>query len=325
VREPPETGLRFHSSVTPGAQAELQVLLDSWGVLENGVSGDVAVLPGGASNANFTLRAGDEQYVIRLAEQNVERFGIDRRRGLAAHRIAGIAGMAPELLAVKLPEGHSMTRFVEGHVLDAGTVRRSRNLERIGRGLRALHESGEIEGRWSVFDDVRRNIAICRREDLPLPKDSSVLFDRMREIEQVFVHVAPPDVLCHNDLQLQNFIVSNEKLWIVDFEYAAMGNPYFDLGGVGVNAELTDEEEREFLTAYFGAFWRQMQARARLMHFMSALREATWAIIAAPVLALDWDYASWAADYFDRARREAVEGPFERRLALAASEVPTLR
>jgi thiamine kinase-like enzyme len=320
-----ERRLRFESSVAPGAQAELEALLRGWDVPEDGIAGEVAVLPGGASNANFTLRAEDERYVVRLAEQNVERFGIDRRRGLAAHRAAGVAGIAPELLAVKLPEGHCMARFVDGDILDATSVRRSGNLERVGRGVRALHESGEIDGRWSVFDDVRRNVEISRRENLPLPRDFSELLERMQQIEQVFDHVAPPDVLCHNDLQLQNFIVSGEKLWIVDFEYAAMGNPYFDLGGVGVNAEFTDEEEREFLAAYFGGFRPEVQARARLMHFMSALREATWAVIAAPVLELDWDYESWAVDYFDRARRGAAGGGFERRLALAAANAGAAR
>ena len=39
---------------------------------------------------------------------------------------------------------------------------------------------------------------------------------------------------CHNDLLAANFIQDGDRLWIVDWEYAGMGDPFFDLGNFAV-------------------------------------------------------------------------------------------
>jgi hypothetical protein len=53
------------------------------------------------------------------------------------------------------------------------------------------------------------------------------------------------------------------------------------------------------------------------MMFMAALREALWAVIAEPVLELDWDYKAWAAEYFRRSRVASGGEAFARALAAA--------
>jgi hypothetical protein len=57
------------------------------------------------------------------------------------------------------------------------------------------------------------------------------------------------------------------------------------------------------------------------MTFASAMREATWAVIAKPVLTLDWDYDAWAAEYFDRGRRQRSSSRFTELLERAAAPV----
>ena len=47
---------------------------------------------------------------------------------------------------------------------------------------------------------------------------------------------------CHNDLLAANFIRGAEQLWIVDWEYAGMGDRYFDLANFAVNNELGEAE-----------------------------------------------------------------------------------
>ena len=48
---------------------------------------------------------------------------------------------------------------------------------------------------------------------------------------------------CHNDLLAANFIAGEQHLWIVDWEYAGMGDRYFDLANFAVNNELDDGGE----------------------------------------------------------------------------------
>ena len=68
---------------------------------------------------------------------------------------------------------------------------------------------------------------------------------------------------CHNDLLAANFIAGPERLWIVDWEYAGMGDRYFDLANFAVNNELGEADEEALLGDYFGepptrgAGWRR--------------------------------------------------------------------
>ena len=89
-------------------------------------------------------------------------------------------------------------------------------------------------------------------------------------------------VPCHNDLLAANFIRGGEQhLWIVDWEYAGMGDRYFDLANFAVNNELDEARPRStLLEAYFG---EPPDARRlstlRLMKFMSDFREAMWGVV----------------------------------------------
>jgi thiamine kinase-like enzyme len=44
----------------------------------------------------------------------------------------------------------------------------------------------------------------------------------------------------HNDLLNANFLLDGDHTWIVDYEYAGMGDPFFDLGNLSVNNGLDD-------------------------------------------------------------------------------------
>ena len=50
-------------------------------------------------------------------------------------------------------------------------------------------------------------------------------------------------VPCHNDLLNANFLEDGERLWIVDWEYAGMGDRFFDLANFAINHELDDAGE----------------------------------------------------------------------------------
>src|SRR5207244_9304708 len=88
-----------------------------------------------------------------------------------------------------------------------------------------------------------------------------------------------PLVPCHNDLLNANFIDDGSRIRIVDWEYAGMGDIFFDLANFAVNHELDEDGRAELLTAYFGDV-RPADVRAlEMMRFMSLFREAMWGVV----------------------------------------------
>ena len=62
---------------------------------------------------------------------------------------------------------------------------------------------------------------------------------------------------CHNDLLNANFIDDGARIRIIDWEYAGMGDPFFDLGNFSINHELTPDEDEILLAAYDGSVRRR--------------------------------------------------------------------
>jgi thiamine kinase-like enzyme len=112
---------------------------------------------------------------------------------------------------------------------------------------------------------------------------------------------------CHNDLLAGNLIDDGKKIRIIDWEYAAMGDPFFDLGNYAANQELGPEASRFLLKEYLGKVKRDDVERLALHRLASDLREAFWGFAQAGVSRLDFDFNSYAAKHLGRFLRGAME------------------
>ena len=142
-----------------------------------------------------------------------------------------------------------------------------------------------------------------------LPDAFSWAHELARRIEAL--RAAAPTVTCHNDLLAANFIDDGERVWVVDWEYAGMGDPFFDLANFAVNNGLDEEGETALLEAYGSADMRALT----LMRFMSDFREAMWGVVQQAISELDFDFVAYADEHFERLERTASEAHFRAALA----------
>jgi len=124
---------------------------------------------------------------------------------------------------------------------------------------------------------------------------------------------------CHNDLLNGNFIDDGVRIRIVDWEYAGMGDPFFDLGNFSANHGLTADEDAILLAAYDNGPTRSDRlARLTLMRVVSDFREAMWGVLQQGISTLDVDFVAYAGKHFDRLLAAAATPTFERALRDAA-------
>jgi thiamine kinase-like enzyme len=116
---------------------------------------------------------------------------------------------------------------------------------------------------------------------------------------------------CHNDLLNANFIADGERIWIVDWEYAGMGDRFFDLANFSINHELSNDENHELLRSYSGEATDEHRRALRLMRFMSDFREAMWGVVQQGISELDFDFVAYANEHFARLERTASDATFQ--------------
>jgi thiamine kinase-like enzyme len=265
-------------------------------------------LGGGITNHNAKIELDDETYVLRVAGKDTSLLGIDRSVELEATRAAAALGIGPEVVGFVEPEGWLVTRFVHGEIPGIETMRDEGMLRRVARALRALHDGPPIPGTFDSFRVVEayRETALARGGDVPADFDWA--HGIAREIEARRGGAAP--VPCHNDLLNANFLDDGERLVIVDWEYAGMGDRFFDLANFSINHELDEPETAALLRDYAGELREEDVRATRLMRFMSDFREAMWGVVQSAVSELDFDFRAYAAEHFERLRRTASEPAF---------------
>jgi thiamine kinase-like enzyme len=269
----------------------------------------VEVLGGGITNHNLKVEVDGEAFVLRVAGKDTGLLGIDRSVELAATEAAAALGIGPEVVAFVEPEGWLVTRFVEGAIPSTERMRERGMLGRVARALRAFHGSGGIPGSFDSFRVVEtyRQTALDRGGAVPDAYEwAHAIAETIETRRSADVHVP-----CHNDLLNANFLEDDEQLWIVDWEYAGMGDRFFDLANFSINHELDDAASRAFLEAYFGQLREEDVEALELMRFMSDFREAMWGVVQSAVSELDFDFDGYARDHFERLRRTAESPAFQ--------------
>lgn len=259
----------------------------------------VELLDGGITNQNYLVRVGDQAFVVRIPGRDTEDLGIDRGCEHACAVAAHQAGVAPEAVAFFEEAGVLVTRFVPGRGLREEEMHQPQMLARVAAALRRYHQGREFPGTFSPFQTVRDYLAVCAPSGVPLPDRFEWMMGQAEHLEAALGQPRIPRP-CHNDLLLANWLDDGERLWIIDWEYAAMGDLFFDLGNFAAHHQLTDGEEEALLREYFGSATRRTVARLKLMKITSDLREAMWAMVQVTISTLDYDFVGYGQKHFDR-------------------------
>jgi thiamine kinase-like enzyme len=278
-------------------------------------------LSGGITNRNFLVSGADDgsRYVVRLAGNDTHLLGISREVEHAATVAAAGVGVGPEVIAFVRPEGYLVTRFIEGSPIPEAEMRTPERLRAVGATLRRIHDGPAIPGLFVPLRIVEAYRALALARGVAIPPEYELAQSIARRIELSCL-TAPVELRpCHNDLLNANFIDDGARIRIVDWEYAGMGDPFFDLGNFSINHELDPDADAALLEAYAGEVRPADLARITLMRVVSDFREAMWGVLQQGISTLDVDFVAYAAEHFDRLLTVAGRPAFERALTEAAA------
>lgn len=280
----------------------------------------VTELSGGITNRNYKIETGGQAYVLRVGGNDTGLLGIDRRVEYGCTLAASRVGIAPEPVAFLEPEGYLVTRFITGVGLPAETIGTADNIRRVVAVIKLYHSSDGFPGSFSPFRVVASYLPIAQQYKAPLPPNMDWFLKLSKEIEQAMSHDPFIPTPCHNDLLNGNFLDDGAGIRILDWEYAGMGDRFFDLGNFSAQHEFNPAQDELLLNAYFGQPTAAQQARLKLMKIMSDMREAMWAMVQCNVSQIEFDYVGYGVKYFGRIEAAAKGNEYGRWLKEVAGE-----
>lgn len=205
----------------------------------------VDILRAGRSNHSLHVAAPDGRaFAVRIDGASPAVHGLNRNaewRTLAdAHR----AGLAP-CPRYRNPDIGSLVCDYLVHEAPP-----QMDWTAVGELLRNIHALPHRHHRLDLPERMLSYTRLLEHRDIAAGVDYPDCRDRVIALLDAHPTAANDLVLCHNDLLAANRLYSGGRLWALDWEYAAMGNRWYDIAVAIHGDELGDNDARDLLAAY---------------------------------------------------------------------------
>lgn len=177
---------------------------------------------GGRTNKTFLVAAGNFQAVVRINSPVSSKLGIDRQREAEILGLLQSTGLVPKVYFIN--DEVLVSEFIEGECLNNKSLRNTHIMESLSAALRLVQSV-------KMPDERPRNYLEYCQNYLARLNSDVVSASVKEQIETAALEVDTEDwepVICHHDMVPENIIVNGRGLFIIDWEYAALGHPRLD-------------------------------------------------------------------------------------------------
>jgi len=224
------------------SEARIQAALAGIEVLEDACL--IRKLAGGPASDSWLLEAGGQRLVARIDKAAAESLGLDRQAESEILQTVSAAGIAPQPVWSDPGRGLQVCAWIEGESWSMQDTHNPALLQELALTLAKLHELPALGRRFDPGAAAQRYA-----NQIGTP-EAGKMADHARALAVKLGAETTRPALCHNDLVHSN-IVNHGPVYLIDWEYAAVGDAYFDLAVVVRHHQLSPALSKIFLQAYF--------------------------------------------------------------------------
>ena len=201
-------------------------------------------LEGGMSNYTYVVETRGKRYTYRVPGKYAEKF-VDRVEEWDNIQEVNKLSLNNATSYVEVISGEKLAEYVEGTILSETDVVSYNDMS--VKALKTIHNSNLRFKDYNAFGRLADYERYCREMGFTHPKEYIELRGKLDQMRQA--HAEVPLVPCHCDYQPTNLVVSGDKLYVLDWEFAGMNDPFYDIACYG-NAGF--DKALSLLEAYVG-------------------------------------------------------------------------
>jgi thiamine kinase len=233
-------------------------------------------IKGGLTNESWLVHGGKNAVVVRISTADEHALQLNRASETLVLERVQQAGIGAEVLLCAPERRLLVTRLLPGETMTMETMRDPGMLRPLTTLLRRLHsisvpESVQqsdliaiLQGYWRTLDAHpahQRNADKAREYAREIALESAQLANRC---------------LCHNDVHHLNLMVDDKQLWLLDWEYAGIGDPFFDLASVCCYHDYSEGMRNQLLLSYWGELTHADSQRLQRMCWLFDYIKVLW-------------------------------------------------
>lgn len=206
----------------------------------------------GFNNKNYLI---NDAFVIRIPRENGDPT-LDFSREEKLYKAIEPLSISEKILNINTENGIKISKFVHGTRKYVNTPTNEQILY-IAKKLKKLHSSNVVVPfGYMMFNKLK---VYKDGVDKSLYLNENYENKVLKEVRKIFAKT--PMTICHNDLVKDNLLFKFNDVVLIDWEYGAMNNPYFDLASFVSENNLSEEQENFFLSKYFGYKYNQIKKK----------------------------------------------------------------
>ncbi|MBS0605131.1 MAG: phosphotransferase [Verrucomicrobia bacterium] len=252
-------------------------------------------LGGGLTNINYKVCINSDAYFIRCGSILNSTLGSFMEREWACSKMVSEAGLAPRTIMYIPEERILVTDFIDTHG-NSVNLHDFPSLQKFCALVRNLHTLDvAFPAQFCPFESIHTYVKNAQEKEAFLPEivfqTLLPLIERLKPLLEATSETAP----CHLDLHHGNVLDDGEKMWLIDWEYAAMGDPYFDLGTIASTESFSNKEMKLLLKAYLQGREPSVEEFTRLyyMRIVADARWALWSYLQSKISPLEFDFTPY--------------------------------
>lgn len=201
-------------------------------------------LEGGMSNYTYVVETGGKKYTYRVPGKFAEKF-VNRVDEWNNIQEIDKLDLNNKTNYVEIPSGEKLAEYVEGTIMSETDIV-SYNAMSVA-ALKKLHSSDLKLKDYNAFGRLDDDERYCREMGFTHPEKYLALRRKLEEMRKAYAQVQL--VPCHCDYQPTNLVINGDKLFVLDWEFAGMNDPFYDIACYG-NAGL--DKALSLLASYVG-------------------------------------------------------------------------
>lgn len=303
-------------SQEPPLEKILQITKEITGGHEGKI--EVKKISGGLTNDNYKVTAGLVSFFFRINSGKNAILGSSIEREWKITSLVSQFSIAPKVFYYDPVDGILVTDFIPAKS-STTDLRDKMLLRQFCRLVSSLHQlKMEFPTQYDPYANIEAYMSSALEVGISLPEalENSVLpainsFQKAADSSLIITKTP-----AHLDLHGGNVLDDGNQLWLIDWEYAAMADPYFDLASLASIEYFSDHEMEELLEYYLERtptdqeidyFWK--------MRILADTRWALWCYLQAKISPLD--------EPFEKVGHEFLEHCLERIIKLQRIEEDT--
>ena len=184
----------------------------------------------GFSNETYEI---NNAYVLRITKGNEDET-ISREHEKAVYEAIAPLNISETILFFNEKTGSKISKLVHSSHLYVDTPT-DEQIVYVAKAVKKLHNSKiQVPFGYQMF--LKLNV-YKQAIDPGFYLDEKIENKIVKNVQKIFAK--DKLVLCHNDLVRNNLLFKYNKVTIIDWEYAGMNNPYFDLASFISENDLT--------------------------------------------------------------------------------------